>query len=113
MKKTFPCPYCTRLGESSEEQGDMIDVGDSSTGSLMLQVSANTFCSGCDGDGFIEVGSEKHFSIKCNSAVSMIVKIFDNALDYLPDKEHDAFWDGLSSFEVLKKTWLEHNQQKG
>ena len=101
--KTFPCPYCTRLGEPSVEPGERGDYG--------VQIGPNFPCGACDGTGFVEVGSEKHFEIKCNSAGNAICKIFGESIEDLPEKEFKQFWRSFD-FDILKETWLKNNKQE-
>lgn len=111
MKKTFPCPFCARLGEPSVEPGDTVDVGDDKVGSAMMQIGPDCSCGGCDGEGDIEVGSKKHFRIKCNSAYQAINKIFGvNTIEALPEKEYKQFWGNID-FGLLEEVWLKQNKQ--
>ena len=103
MNKTFPCPYCVRLGEPSIEPGEIGDCGQ--------QIGPDFPCGGCDGTGFIEVGSEMHFDIKCNSVGNAIRKIFGESMDVLPEKEFYKFRREMD-FSLLKETWLKINKQE-
>ncbi len=102
MKKFFPCPYCTRQGLPSVEQGERGDFG--------IQIGPDYPCGGCDGTGFIEVGSEKHFDVKLTSTGAALFKIFGEALDEMPEKQHKLFWDSIK-FDAIKETWLKLNKQ--
>lgn len=112
-KKYFPCPYCTAKGESSFASGDFADMGDDKVGSIMVQISPDLPCGGCDGEGFIEVGSERHYAIKCSSLYNQIDTIFgQGTIESLPEKEFKDFWNRIGkSFESLRKIWLEANKK--
>ncbi len=104
--RTFPCPYCVRMGLPSIESGGTDDFG--------VQIGPDYPCGCCDGEGFIEVGSENHFRIKCTSVVNAVQKIFGDVIEYLPEKEFEEFWDSIDSinFDSLKEMWLKLNKQK-
>lgn len=112
--KFFPCPYCTRKGLSSFEPGDTTDMGDDEVGPIMVQISPDLPCGGCDGEGFVEVGSENHFRIKCGTIYDTIAKIFgEEFVDSLAEKEFKNFWCGVKhSLKSIKDLWLKRNKQK-
>ena len=112
IKKTFPCPYCARLGEDSTEQGECIDVGDSESGSIMLQVAPDICCGCCDGTGYVEVGSEAHFDIKVGSVNNFVAKTFgEDFIDNLPAEQYRDFWKSLDFYLIIKDAWRSHNKQ--
>lgn len=112
-KKYFPCPYCTARGEEPFERGDCVDMGGDDTGPLMVQVSADIPCGGCDGEGFVEVGSERHYAIKCASLYNQIDAAFgQGTIDSLQEIKFKEFWNRISkSFRSLKKPWLEAHKK--
>lgn len=105
--KTFPCPYCTRLGLKSYESGDTVDVGDERC-SMMMQISPDIPCGCCNGAGFIEVRSKAHFWIKAYSVYRFIDKTFaQDTIESLPEAKFKNFWSQIqSSMEILEKIWL-------
>ena len=105
--KTFPCPYCARLGEESITQGDTVDMGSDESGCIMVQIGPDWPCGGCDGKGFIEVGSERHFDIKCNSVMVFICKTFETREDI----EVFELCEQAIDFKPIKKVWLKLNKQ--
>lgn len=94
--KHFPCPYCTRVGQPSRIQGDCVDVSSGNEGPWMMQIAPDELCGGCGGEGFIPVGSKRHFDIKVSSAMNAISKIFgEEFIESLPELIYRHFYFDL------------------
>lgn len=111
--KYFPCPYCARSGKPSIEPGECVDMGDNDCGSIMVQIAPDIPCGACDGTGFIPVGSEIHFKIKCSTVLRFIDKTFEeNTIELLIENKYKKFWGQIyNSLQMLKNLWLKQNSE--
>ncbi len=113
MKKTkyFPCPYCTRLGIESVTRGECMDMGDDEVGAIMVPIEPDWPCGGCNGEGYIPVGSDKHFSIKIQAVYRLVAKIFgEEFIDGLEEKQNKLLWGPIESALLsIKEEWLKYN----